>query len=63
MPAPTQHKSRTEPGVCPICGDEADDVVQMAEATRENETMPAVAYDHDGEPLHIEWADGELTQG
>lgn len=48
---------------CPACGAEPDDVTHMAEAERDNQTMPAMFYDHDGGPLCIEWADGELTQG
>lgn len=63
MTSKSSTKRDREKGICPLCGDDTDDVVKMTEATRENETMPAMAYDHSGGPLHIEWADGELTQG
>lgn len=56
--------NRREKGTCPVCGDKYDDATELSERRNggEIEDVPGRAYDHDDGPLHIEWADGEMTQ-
>ena len=51
-------------GDCPICGQEPADMDTMYERRngKETEEIPGRWYDHDGDGLCIEWADGKIVQ-
>lgn len=51
-------------GRCPVCGDNYADETRLTERIEngDSENVPGHAYDHDGDGVCIEWADGHTEQ-